>query len=234
MIAIIKRELKSYFTSPAGYVVLAVLTAAVCYFFTTLFASGYADPSYIFSYISIFVLIMIPILTMRLFSEEKMKKTDQLLLTSPVSISSVVLGKFFAALIFFSLFLIETVIFNFIYIGFGVSVDWMVYLGNIIGILLFAASFIAIGILISALTESQVVAAVGSFAVSFFLLMLTTISNMANNEIVTKICNWISFSDRYYTFTDGVFNIANFVFFLSIIAVFLFLTSRVIDRKRWA
>ena len=97
MKAIIKREFKSYFTLPAGYVVLAVLTAATCYFFTTLFASGYADLSYVFSYISIFVLIMVPILTMRLFSEEKMKKTDQLLLTSPRSITSIVLGKFLAA-----------------------------------------------------------------------------------------------------------------------------------------
>lgn len=235
MRAIIKRELKSYFTSPAGYVVLAVLTAAVCYFFTTLFSSGYADSSYVFSYISIFILIMIPILTMRLFSEEKMKKTDQLLLTSPVSISSVVLGKFFAALIFFSLFLVETLIFNFIYIGFGASVDWMVYLGNIIGIILFAASFIAIGILISALTESQVVAAILSIAINVIILLFDSIiPSMIDNTVINKICSWVAFNERYQTFTQGIIGIDNLIFFISVIAVFLFLTVRVIDRKRWA
>lgn len=235
MKAIIKRELKSYLTSPAGYVVLAVLTAATCYFFTTLFASGYADISYVFSYISVFVLIMIPILTMRLFSEEKIRKTEQLLLTSPVSIRSIVLGKFFAALIFFSVFLIETLVFNFVYIGLGATVDWMVYLGNLIGILLFASSFIAIGLFISALTESQVVAAIVSIAVNVIILLFDSIiPSMINNTVVTKICSWVAFNKRYQTFTQGIIGIDNVVFFISVIAVFLFLTIRVIDHKRWA
>ena len=235
MKAIIKRELKSYLTSPAGYVVLAVLTAATCYFFTTLFASGYADISYVFSYISVFVVIMIPILTMRLLSEEKMRKTEQLLLTSPVGIGSIVLGKFFAALIFFSAFLIETLVFNFVYIGLGATVDWMVYLGNLIGILLFASSFIAIGLFISALTESQVVAAIVSIAVNVIILLFDSIiPSMINNTVVTKICSWVAFNQRYQTFTQGIIGIDNVVFFISAIAVFLFLTIRVIDRKRWA
>lgn len=235
MKAIIKRELKSYFTLPAGYVVLAVLTAATSYFFTTLFSSGYADLSYVFSYISIFVLIMVPILTMRLFSEEKMKKTDQLLLTSPVSIGSVVIGKFLAALMFFSIFLIETLIFNLVYIGFGVSVDWLLYLGNIVGILLYAASFIAIGIFISALTESQVVAAVVSIAINVIILLFDSIiPSMVDNVYVNKICEWFAFNERYQTFTQGIFSIDNLIFFASVIAIFLFLTVRIIDRKRWA
>ncbi len=235
MKAIIKREIKSYFTSPAGYVVLAVMTAAVCYFFTSLFSTGYADTTYVFSYISIFALVMIPILTMRLFSEEKMKKTDQLLLTSPVSIGSIVLGKFFAALMFFSIFLVETLIFNLVYIIFGASIDWMVYLGNVVGMILFSASFISIGLFISVLTESQVVAAILSIAINLIILLFDSfIPSIIDNSVVTKICEWFAFNQRYQKFTQGIFALDNFIFFISVIAVFLFLTTRVIDRKRWA
>ena len=117
---------------------------------------------------------------------------------------------------------------------FGATPDMMIFLGNIIGLLLFSGALIAIGCFISALTESQVVAAVGSFSVSFFLLLLENLSGIFSSEIVTKICGWISFSERYYSFTEGIFDISNFVFFISIIVAFLFLTVRVIDRKRWA
>lgn len=234
MKAIFKKEMKSYFTSPLGYVILFVMFIFGGMFYFTAFSNGSADMTYVFNYMITIIFFVIPVITMRSFSEEKRQKTDQLLLTSPISNGSMVMGKFLSSLTFFNAFVVLMIIYNFLFYFFDGNPDLMILLGNIIGIELFAGSLIAIGIFISSLTESQVVAAVGSFAVSFFLLMLTTISNMANNEIVTKICNWISFSDRYYTFTDGVFNIANFVFFLSIIAVFLFLTSRVIDRKRWA
>lgn len=234
MLAVLKREFRSYFTSPLGYVILAVLLLISGVYYSLLFAQGYADLTGVFGSIITIVFFIIPVLTMRCFSEEKRQKTDQLLLTSPVSIFSVVAGKFLACISYFGVFVAFLAVYNFIFYFFGAAPDLLTFLGNIVGIFLFAGSLIAIGIFISALTESQVVAAVGSFAVSFFLLLLDVVSSAVNNTYVTIVCDWISFSERYASFTEGVFDIANAVFFLSIIAIFLFLTVRVIDKRRWA
>lgn len=234
MSAILKKELKSYFTSPLGYVILLVMFFFSGLFYYTVFSAGSADLTYVFSGMITIIFFVIPIITMRLLSEEKKQKTDQLLLTAPVRNSAIVFGKYLSALIFFNAFIVLMIIYNLVFMFFGGQPDFMIFLGNIIGMELFAGALIAIGIFISVLTESQVVAAVGSFAVSFFLLMIDTFANMVDNEIFQSVCSWISFSDRYTNFTQGLFNITDFVFFLSVIAIFLFLTSRVIDRKRWA
>lgn len=234
MFAIIKRELRAYFTTPLGYVVMAALLLFGGIYYSMTFSYGYADISYVFNSILTIILFVVPVLTMRLFSEEKRQKTDQLLITSPTGITSIVLGKFFAVFIYFLIFIAVLSIYNFIFYFFGATPDFMVFLGNIIGLLLFAGSLISIGEFISALTESQVVAAVGSFSVSFFLLLIDNVSQLVSNETLIAIGEWVSFSDRYQTFSEGVFDIANFIFFVSITAAFLFLTVRVIDRKRWA
>ena len=234
MLAIIKKELKAYLTSPIGYVILAALLFFSGFNYYSVFATGVADMTYVFVGTITVVFFVIPILTMRSFSEEKKQKTDQLLLTAPINNSSIVMGKFISSVLFFNIYIAVMIIYNLLFYFFGASPDLVLFLGNIIGIELFSISLISIGIFISSLTESQVVAAVGSFAVSFVLLMIDSISAMFNNSIVTAICNWISFSDRYSHFTEGIFNIADFVFFISITAVFLFLTARIIDRKRWA
>ena len=231
MWSITKREIKNYFSSPLGYAILAVLLYFSGRYYHAVFSSGLADMTYVFNSMITFVFFIIPVITMRLFSEEKKQKTDQLLFTSPVSIYSVVLGKFIAALLFFCTFIAFMIIYNFIFMFFGATPDMSIFFGNVIGMVLFAGSLIAIGCFISALTESQVVAAVGSFAVSFFLIFIAT---GTTNDFLNKITSWLSFSDRYYTFTEGIFDISNFVFFISIIFAFLFLTVRVIDRKRWA
>ena len=234
MFSIIKREFKNYFSSPLGYAVLCVLLFFGGFYQSYAFSYGSADMTYVFSSMITIVFFVVPVITMRLFSEEKRLKTDQLLITAPVSISSIVIGKFLAAFLYFCVFIVFMAIYNFVFMFFGATPDMMIFLGNVIGLLLFSGALISIGCFISALTESQVVAAVGSFSVSFFLLLLEIISGLFNSEIITKICGWISFSTRYYIFTEGIFDISNFVFFLSIIVAFLFLTVRVIDRKRWA
>ena len=234
MSSIIKREFRNYFSSPLGYAILCVLLLFGGFYYTYAFSFGSADMTYVFSSMITIIFFVVPVITMRLFSEEKKQKTDQLLLTSPVSIYSIVVGKFLAAFLYFSVFIAFMAVYNFVFLFFGAVPDFTIFLGNVVGMLLFAGSLIAIGCFISTLTESQVVAAVGSFAVSFFLLLLENVSSIINNETVNKIINWISFSERYYTFTEGIFDISNFIFFISIIVAFLFLTVRVIDRKRWA
>lgn len=234
MLAIIKREFKNYFSSPIGYAVMCVLLLFGGFYYAYAFSYGSADMTYVFNSLITIIFFVVPVITMRLFSEEKKQKTDQLLITSPVSIWAIVFGKFLAALLYFCVFLVILSLYNFIFMFFGATPDMLIFLGNIVGLILFASSLVAIGIFISSLTESQVVAAVGSFSVSFFLLLLDNLSGIFNNDVITKICNWISFSDRYYSFTEGIFDISNFVFFISIVVVFLFLTVRMIDRKRWA
>ena len=115
-----------------------------------------------------------------------------------------------------------------------VKLNWYVYFSNVVGLLLFGAAIIAVGIFVSSLTESQVIAAIGSFAISLFILTLDTIAEMVNIGFITKVVEWFSFSGRYSTFVSGILDYSNIVFFVSFVAVFLFLTVRILDKRRWA
>ena len=231
--AIYKRELRGYFTSPIGYVILAIFYVFASLFFSFLFQTGTPDQTQLFSSMFIIVLVVIPLLTMRVFSEEKRQKTDQLLYTAPVSLTATVLGKYLAALTVFGMAMGITVIFQII-ISFYITPDWLVFIGNLLGMLLLGGALIAIGVFISALTESQLVAAVASFAVSMVLWLIDSIASIVSVDGVSKVINWISFNSRYIGFTQGTFDYADMVFFLSFAAFFLFLTVRVLDRKRYA
>lgn len=238
MTAIYKRELKSYFTSPLGYIILLVYLIIYGMFFIRLYASGVPETSYIFSSISsIITPFLIPVLTMRLFSEERRQKTDKALFTAPVSLTGIVMGKFLAAFTMFALSQVVTLIYHAIF-AFNVTVDWVSYLSCLIGTLLMAAAFIAIGLFISSLTDVQIVAAVVSMALSAFLMFF--VDGIASSISVewlqwfTTALEWISFQGRYYTFLEGLFDIANTVYFISFAAVFVFLTVRVQESKRWA
>ena len=235
MSAIFKREFKTYFTSPIGYVVLAMIYGlSGYYFFMYNLANGYADLSYVFSSVmTLLVLLVLPVLTMRLMSDDKRQKTDQALLTAPVSLTGIVLGKFFAALLLFAIGISIMLVFAVI-IATKVTPDWLVIFGNFIGLLLLGAMLIAIGLLISCLTESQFVAALGTFLASFALLMVDSIGSMlSSSTLVVTITDFLSISKRYSTFTSGLMQYDDIIFFVSMTALFLFVTVRVLDRKRW-
>lgn len=236
MTAIFKREFKSYFTTPIGYAILVASLLVFGIMFSSLYAAGSAEITGIFNNmftIIAFMVVIIPILTMRLLSEEKRLKTDQALLTAPVGVGAIILGKFFAAFLMFAVSISITLVFQII-VACYVSADWMVYLNCLIGMLLFGGALIAVGLFISSLTESPMVAVICSFAVSLALLMLDFAGYLINNSFFTKLIGWISFSGRYNAFTSGVFDYSNAVFFLSITAVFLFFAVRVLESKRWA
>lgn len=233
MAAIFKREFKSFFITPIGYVILAIFLFFEGLFFSTMYYYGYADVTFVFDQSFTLALVAIPIITMRLLSEDRRQKTDQALFTAPVSITSIVLGKYFAALCLFMLAFAPTFIFQII-VSLYVDIGWLIYLGNLLGLLLFGGSILAIGIFVSSLTESQIVAAIGSFAVSMLILMLDSVSSMIDNATFTKIIESISFSERYNSFVNGIFDYSNAIFFLSFIAVFLFLTIKVLDKRRYS
>ena len=236
MSAVFRREFKAFFTSPIGYFVLAVLFAFSGFFFTAYnLIGGSSSLTGVFATVfSIVLMLVLPILTMRLFSDEKRQRTDQALLTAPVSLTNIVLGKFFAALLIFALGSCIMLVYAVI-ISFQVSPDWVVILGNYVGMLLLGAMIISIGLFLSSLTESQFIAALGTFTASFLFLMIDSLGSMfSGNAVVAAVVNFLSLNQRYNDFTLGVIHYDNVIFFLSIQALFVFLTVRVLDRKRWS
>ena len=287
MKAIYKREIKMYFNSMIGYVFIAffVLITAVYFSIQNIFALS-PDFQYVFSSVIMMFLILGPMLTMRLLSEEKKQKTDQLLLTSPVSIPSIVLGKYFAAVTVFLISLVITGIFPIILSFFG-TVAVAQILGTYIGFFLLGSSFIAVGLWISSITDNQIVSAVATFVAIFLLLMVQTIVkaasgsqgfslmfagiialvvafyfyyNTKNSEIsitlfiiemavllllyfvkrsiftglAGKFAMMFAVLTRFHNFAMGLLDVSSIVYFISFIAVFLYFTIRVIEKRRWS
>ncbi len=236
MSAVYKREMRAYFTTPLGYAVLAMLFCFSGFLFYAGNLSG-GDTSLIGVFDPLFILtlfIVLPVLSMRLFSDEKRQRTDQALLTAPVSLTGIALGKFFAALTVFALGISVTLLYG-VVIAFKVSPDWSVFFGNYLGLLLVGGLVISIGLLISSFTESQFVCAITTFAASFLLLTVDDLtSTFASSRWLVEAVSFLSVYRRYYNFTIGSLNYADVVFFVSMQALFIFLTVRSLDRKRWS
>ena len=232
--AIFRREVRSYFTSPIGYIFIAAFYAySGIIFANSSLESGYTRLTGLFNSLLLIIIVLIPILTMRTISEEKRSKTDQCLLTAPVSLGSIVLGKFFGAFLVYMLGVAITIILTIVVAAFGTP-DWNVIVGNIVALALLGGAYIAIGIFCSSFTENQVVSAVASFISLIAASYLSIIGNIIPNETIANIITKISFGERYYAFTCGLFDFSNVVFFISAIAAFLFLTVRVLEKRRWS
>ncbi len=234
MSAIIKRELSSYFNSAIGYIVLAVF-----YFFSGLFfymyclLSNTTSMSYVFLSMLMIVMLVIPIITMKSFSEERKQKTDQALLTAPISLTEMVLGKFFGAFLLYCICNAIYILYAII-LSFYATPDWAVFLTTMLGMLLMGGALIAIDMFISALTESQVIAAVVSIGIGLLIYMLDSLSNVFNVDWLTNLFHNISFDAHFTNFINGIINLTSVVFFLSVIAIFLFLCVRVFEKRRWS
>ena len=185
-----------------------------------------------FNALFLIVLFLIPILTMRLLSEEKKQKTDQGLLTAPIGLWSIVLGKYFAAL---TLFVIaESIVFVYaLILSYFGTVVWSTLLANYFAMLLLGAAFIAVGVFISSLTENQMASAVASFLALMLLYMIDSIGNGIPVEFIQKLFVSLSFYTRYVEFTMGIFNLSSVVFYLSAAFIFNFFTVRVLEKRRW-
>lgn len=234
MTAILDREIKAYFQSPLGYVFAGVMFLFTGYFFFAYNLYGNTnDMRAIFSTLFAVVLFLIPILTMRLMSEDKKLKTDQLLLTAPVSRTALVLGKYFAAVCVYLLSMMSTMVVA-VVISRLAEPEWPVIFGHFIGLFLLGITLIAICLFLSSLTESQVIAAIGGFAASFFLMLIDTLAPLIPVEAVGKVLESLSFQNRYTSFTLGILNVADIVFFLSIAAMFVCFTIGVLEKRRWS
>ncbi|MBQ8605130.1 MAG: ABC transporter permease subunit [Clostridia bacterium] len=234
MLAVFKRELRSYLYSPVGYVYLfffAIATAFVMYM-NNVYA-GSTDTTGYFTLMRYMLIVAIPMLAMKTFPEERKNKTDQILITAPISIWQMVLGKFFAAYAVFLIGLIPTIIHVVILSFFG-YVEVGIVIGNYIGVLFVGAAFLAISMLMSVITESMIVAFIMSaFALAVFAIA-DIIAIIANNAVFNNIVSVISITQRCAQFSQGLFDVSSIIYFLSIILIFLFLTVRIIDKRRWS
>ena len=232
--AIYRREIGAFFTSSIAYVFLAVFYIIVGFFFTmdNLAAASTSLVS-VFSTMFVSSIFLIPILTMRLFSEEKKQKTEQGLLTAPVSLGEIVFGKYFAALALYTIALLMPFVYALILSGFGV-VEWGMIFANFLALFLLGAAFIAVGELVSALTENQIAAAVLSFIALMTLYMIDVINNYISVKPINTVLEKLSFYRKYYAITCGLFNVSTIVFYVSVAVVFNYLTIRVFERRRWS
>lgn len=242
MSAIYRRELMSYFTSPIGYVFSAIFFAisGICFTYSTVM-SGTTDASGYFVTVLMFFVILIPLLTMKLLSEEKKLGTEQLLLTSPVSLVGVICAKFFAAFTLFAGTLGLSSLFNMITL-YGIAkeqenviakMNIPTFLGCILGVLLIGGAFISIGLFVSSLTENQIISAIVSIGVFALMIASTFFAMNVQNEFLRVVIKWFSVMDRFYNFQRGVFDFTSLIYYVSIMTVFLFLTVRVYEKRRW-
>ena len=233
MNAIFKRELRAYFNAPLGFVLIAVAYFFTNYYFFTYNLYGNTtDFTTLYSMLFSVVLFLVPVLTMRLLSEEKRAKTDQLLLTAPVSRAGIVLGKYFAAVVVYLLAISGTLV-DAVITAFVAPVDWPSVIGNFLGIALLGLALIAVCLFLSSLTESQVIAAVMGFAVSLFLVLVDAISYVVTGQFWQTLFSYLSFNARDQPFTLGVVDLPSAMFFLSVSALFLVFSIVTLERRRW-
>lgn len=233
MIAIIQRELKAYFTSSIGYVFMVVFFILAGMNFGNNIYIKSADITTLFSSLQTILLFLSPIITMRLLSEERKSKTDQLLLTSPNSVARIVLGKFFGSMIFFLITLSVTLLYVVVLFIFGTPNIQMIFLSYFAFILLVGLNF-SIGLFVSSLTDNQIVAAIGTFGILLVLFISNFLAQIPNlPKIVLQIIEFLSAVKKYNMFFDNLLSLEPVIYFLSLTTAFLFLTIRVIDKRRW-
>ena len=232
MTAIWKRDVHSFFHSPLGFVYLAAFFAIMnLYFFATCVMSQSSDLSAVFANMLVVLMFLMPLMTMRLFSEEYRQGTDRLLLTAPVGVWEIVLAKFLSAMTVIAAAMVGTIPWLIVIVIFGTPA-WPSIIGTYVALLCASAVFAAIGAFLSALTESQLIAAVLSFAAFLGIYILDMLQYSLDSELLTTLFNWLSIYSRYSTFTSGIFSLGNLVYFLTLTALFLYFTVRAIERRR--
>ena len=238
--AVLEKELRSYFTSPLAYVVMTVFLVLAAFFFYTNLAffitMGGFDLNrglwqYQFHDMRLVLLLIAPLLTMRLFAEERRQGTLELLWTYPVRDVSLIGGKYVASLIVLLAMLLLTLAYP-AAIAFIYPIDFSSVLVGYLGLVLLGASFLACGIFVSSLTDSQLVAGTVTFGLLLFFWVLTWNQAAANDRLVAALTQ-VSLFDRFFLFARGAVDSKDLVFFALFIAFFLFLTLLSLESRHW-
>ena len=235
MPAIYKREMRSYFSTTTGYVFGAIFLAASGLLFAllTMEINKSTDVSMYYQFLMFAYIILLPLLTMRSFSEERRTRTEQLLLTSPVSIPAMVTAKFFAA---FTMFLgtVALTLLYFIPLSLYGEINMARAFGCLIAMAFIGACFLAVGIFVSSLTDNQFTAALGTIGILLVMMGLAFVNSLIDVEWMRNVLSFFSIYSRYGAFTYGIFDYSAAVYYISVCAVFLFAACRVFERRRWA
>jgi len=249
--SITKKELLSYFTSPIAYIVISIFVLLSGFFFYSLVwwfntqaIQMSQNPYYfqqininqmvfapLFHNLSIIMLLMLPLLSMRLFSEEKKMGTEELLFTSPLSVIQIILGKYLASLIVLSAMLFLSAIptiFTFIY---G-NPEPLPYLLGYLGLFLLGAAFLGLGVFWSSLTENQIISAVLTFG-TLLLFWVLSWAGYSARGLWQDVLNYLSFFEHFDDMTKGILDTSHLVYYLSFAFFGLFLTHSVIQFRRW-
>ena len=232
MCAIYKKELRAYLTSMTGYIFMAVLLAVTSlYYVANCLVGGYPVFGAVLSSVYFVLLIIVPVLTMRSMAEEKRQKTDQLLMTAPISLWKIVLGKYLAMVTIFLIPMAILCLYPLILLQFG-SVSLPMAYTAILGYTLFGAACLGIGLFLSALTESQVIAAVLTFGVLFFLNMASGIANVIGaSGAVASVLNALCIYQPFINFVQGMFDLTGVLYYVTVIILSLFLTVQLMQKK---
>ena len=227
------KETKSYFGTPAAYVVGAMFLALTGVFFVSEITAPFAEADVrgIVDWASFFIIFLAPLLTMRLLAEEQKLGTLELLLTSPVRDWEVVIGKYLASLLILAAILAATLYYVLLLYVFG-SPDTGPILSGYFGLLLYGAAALAIGLLGSSLSGNQIVAAVVGIAILLMLSYVDRIGELVEG-VVRQIVEGMSMNSHIVDFTRGVIDLSSVVYFLSLTAVFVFLAIRSLETRRW-
>lgn len=235
MKAIYKRELRAYFQSLTGWLFCAVTLFFISLYFVSYnLLGGYSYIAYALSAAAFIFIISIPILTMRILAEERKQKIDQLIFTAPVPLWKVVVGKYLAMATVFMIPMLIVCIYPIIMSFYG-TISFAECYVAILGFILYGITGIALGLFISGITESQVISAVITLVAMFLTYMMSGITNMISSEgnIITKILECFNFSSRITSFYDGTFYVPGVVYFVSATGLLLFLTTQVIQKRRY-
>jgi ABC-2 type transport system permease protein len=249
VLTIAQKELKSYFASPIAYIVIGFFAlvfgwfyyVAVSYFRQASLQMGMPGAGQVnintmairplLQNVAVVALFMLPLITMRTYAEEKRSGTIELLLTSPLTDTQIVLGKFFGAVALYALMLLVTWIHVSILFIYG-NPEWKPIVTGYLGLLLMGSSFLSIGLLISSLTKNQIVAGMVTFAVLLLLWTLNWMSESAG-PTMQKVLSALSITERFDDFSKGVVSVSHLVYYVSFISFGLFLTAKSVDSERW-
>jgi ABC-2 type transport system permease protein len=252
ILAIAQKELKAYFASPIAYIVIGFWALLYGYFFVAILSFfvrqsmqmnqfGMQGPQSmnvnqqlirpLLQNVNILVLFLMPMVTMRTYSEEKRSGTIELLLTSPVTDFQIIIGKFLGAMALYGCMLAVTLIHIGLLFIYG-QPEWKPIVTTYIGLLLFGGCFVSLGLFISSLTKNQIVAGMVTFAVFLLLWIITWIGSFSG-PTVDKITQYISILDHLDDFGKGVLDTTHIIYYLSFISFGLFLTAKSVDSERW-
>jgi ABC-2 type transport system permease protein len=249
ILAIAHKELKSYFSTSIAYIVIGFFALLFGYFFYVMLVifnqqslqlggleGGNVDINQqlirpLFLNASVILLFVLPLVTMRTYSEEKRSGTIELLLTSPVTDVQIIIGKFLGAITLYAAMLAITMIHMALLFSYG-NPEWKVVVMGYLGLLLMGGCFISVGLLISSLTKNQIVSGMVTFAVFLLLWVINWPASFAG-PTTQNILNYLSITDHFDDFTKGILDTKHLVYYFSVMAFGLFLTARSVDTERW-